>query len=612
MLGARDFLGSSSHTPVGLVPMRAMNVHVTHIPGRGVKSALSPIEQWQTELAREAHEGRGIDALCKILENVKTQYADDDIQMSSVIDDMRACAERHLTAHDSETVDAIFSAVFRTLNGSLDNIVLNRDVDSQIQRLASLPAVQYERERTAVAADLGLRKSALDTAVKAARPTDSKGQGRAFALQLIEPWTSAVNGSVLLDEISDAIKRYVVLRPEDAATLALWTLHTHCFNCFAHSPRAAITSPEKGCGKTTLLDVLGELVACPLPTSNATTAAIFRIIEMTAPTLLIDEADTFLKENDELRGVLNTGHRKGGQVIRTVGDDHEPRQFSTWAPAAIAMIGHLPDTLNDRSVVISLRRRKPSEKIESFRSDRAENLTTLKRKIARWAQDNQDALMASDPDMGELVNRTADNWRPLFAIADAAGGDWASRARKIAKLAVDATAEQSNLAQLLGDIQMIFEGNGGGNTPVDRMASVELVSGLVEIEGRPWAEWKNGKALTPNSLARLLGRFQISPGTIRLHTGDTAKGYYRAAFNDVFARYIPDQTVTPSQPNNVGHCNASRTVTTDHDVTLSKASQLNSDGHCDAVTVPTPRLVGMEGAERDAGVQPLPVGLVGQ
>ena len=103
--------------------------------------------------------------------------------------------------------------------------------------------------------------------------------------------------------------------------LALWALHTHAFESFAHSPRLAITSPEKGCGKTTTLDVLGELVARPLPSSNASVAAVFRIIEMAAPTLLIDEADTFLKENYELRGILNTGHRRGGQVTRTVGDE---------------------------------------------------------------------------------------------------------------------------------------------------------------------------------------------------------------------------------------------------------------------------------------------------
>ena len=121
-----------------------------------------------------------------------------------------------------------------------------------------------------------------------------------------------------------------------AETVALWALHTHCFNSFGHSPRAAITSPEKQCGKSTLLDVLECLVARPLPTGNATVSSIFRIIELASPTLLIDEADTFLKENDELRGILNTGHKRGGQILRTVGDDHEPRQFSTWAPTASA------------------------------------------------------------------------------------------------------------------------------------------------------------------------------------------------------------------------------------------------------------------------------------
>jgi hypothetical protein len=134
--------------------------------------------------------------------------------------------------------------------------------------------------------------------------------------------------------------------------------------------------------------IVERLVARPLPTANATVAAIFRIIELARPTLLIDEADTFLKENDELRGILNTGHRRGGQVLRTVGEDHEPRQFSTWAPAAIAMIGRLPDTLNDRSVVINLRRRKPTEKVKSFRRDRAGDLDVLARKMARWAHDH--------------------------------------------------------------------------------------------------------------------------------------------------------------------------------------------------------------------------------
>ena len=165
--------------------------------------------------------------------------------------------------------------------------------------------------------------------------------------------------------------------------------------------------------------------------------------------------------------------------------------------------------------------------------------------------------------MGELVNRVADNWRPLFAIADVAGGLWPKMAREIALAADKASAEQYVSVLLLQDIRWIFDGrpetnDDGGTVPrgirSDRISSADLVSQLVAIEGRPWAEWKGGREITQNGLARMLDRFGVRPGTIRLHTGQTAKGYYRSAFEDVFSCYLPSQTVTTSQPNNDGHC----------------------------------------------------------
>ena len=249
--------------------------------------------------------------------------------------------------------------MFPELNSELDDKAIKIDFENEIRRLATLTLIEYELERHEAAERLGIgRVGALDNAVKVARAEngDTKGQGRPLELPAIDPWPETVNGADLQDEIVNKVKRYVVLPEGSAEILALWAVHTHVFECFGHSPRLALTSPEKRCGKTTTLDVLTELVARPLPTSNATTAAIFRTIEKAKPTLLIDEADTFLKDNEELRGVLNAGHRRGGQIIRTVGDDHEPRQFSTWAPAAIAMIGRVPDTLEDRSVSIALRR----------------------------------------------------------------------------------------------------------------------------------------------------------------------------------------------------------------------------------------------------------------
>lgn len=305
-------------------------------------------------------------------------------------------------------------------------------------------------------------------------------EGRKARPCAIEPWAESVNGAELLNEAVKEIRRYVIMPTGMAEIVALWSVHTHCFDHFMHSPRLAIVSPEKGCEKTTLLDVLGRLVARPLLTSNATAAAIFRVVEQSRPTLLIDEADTFLKGNDELRGILNSGHRKAGAVIRTVGDGHEPRQFSTWSPASIAMMGRLPDTLNDRSIVVTLYRRKPSERVQSFRFDRADLLDVLARKVARWVIDNSSALKVADPDMGNARNRVADNWRALLTIADAVGGEWPKRAREIMVAADKGHNELSVRIALLTDIKAAFE-----DKKTDRLASEDVATHLGGLEERP-------------------------------------------------------------------------------------------------------------------------------
>lgn len=241
--------------------------------------------------------------------------------------------------------------------------------------------------------------------------------------------------------------------------------------------------------------------------------------------------------NEELRGILNSGHRQGGAVIRTVGEDFEPRAFSTHSACAIALIGKLPATLADRSVPIELRRRRMDEPVETFRFDRTDPLDQLARKIARWAKDNADQVRDADPDMpAGVFNRAADNWRPLLAIADAAGDEWPARARRaVQSLAAAGDDDQSVRVTLLADVRTIF-----AERRADRLPSAELVQALAAIEGRPWAEWKAGQAITANDLARLLAPFAIKPGTIRTG-GATPKGYQLAQFDDAFARYLPGE-----------------------------------------------------------------------
>jgi Protein of unknown function (DUF3631) len=333
--------------------------------------------------------------------------------------------------------------------------------DIEIGRLARLSTLEYERDRLAAANRMGVRAPVLDRLVRAVqeksgeKSADGK-QGRALSLPEPQPWHEPTDGGELLRGLSAAIRRHVIMPDHVADAVAMWVVHTYIVECFGISPRLAIASPEKGCGKTTLLDVLSRLVWRPLSTANATAAAIFRVVEMSRPTLLIDE-DTFLRDNEELRGVLNSGHRRGGAVLRTVGDDHEPRPFATYSACAIALIGKLSATLADRSITVELRRRLASEAVEPFRHDRTTHLDILARKAARWASDNADRVRGADPDIpAGIFNRVADNWRSLLAIVDAAGGDWPERARRVLAAMAGANDDQSTGAMLFADIRDIF------------------------------------------------------------------------------------------------------------------------------------------------------------
>ena len=311
------------------------------------------------------------------------------------------------------------------------------------------------------------------------------------------------------------------------------------------SPILVITSPEKRFAKTLNLEILEHTVSKPLPAANVTTAAIFRTVEKYRPTLLIDEADSFLRYNDELRGVLNSGHRRSSAiVVRTVGEKHEPRTFSTWCPKAIALIGSLSGTLEDRAIIIHQRRKAPGEHVERWRRDRiSADMETLRRKAARWVDDHLCELRDADPEMPpELNDRAADNWRPLLAIADAAGGEWPQQARMAARVLSGGANEEENSAriQLLADIRDLFD-----SREVDRIPSSEIVEALVEMEERPWPEWKKGKPLTPRQLASILSNFGVKPKVLWV-SEKSVRGYQRSDLEETFSRYTPG--LDPSGP----------------------------------------------------------------
>ncbi|MBI4240257.1 MAG: DUF3631 domain-containing protein [Candidatus Rokubacteria bacterium] len=405
--------------------------------------------------------------------------------------------------------------------------------------------------------DAGHTADQLRALVEAAPMAADEGglQGRPLALCDPEPWPEPVDGALLANAILMGITRYVVLPKGGAVALVLWVLHAHAQDASDVSPKLCLRSATKRSGKTQTMTVLSHLVPRPYPSSNITAASLFRIVEKYRPTLLIDEADSFLRDNEDLRGILNSGHtRRFAFVVRCVGDDNEPRQFSTWCPQALALIGNLADTLEDRSIVLTLRRKGPGEQVERLREDRiGAEMEPLCRQAFRWAKDNLDALRRADPDVPPGLNdRAADNWRPLIAIADLCGDSWGDEARWAAGVLSEAVdeGEASPRVQVLADLRDLFRERGA-----DRLGSEVIVKALAEMEDRPWGEWRRGHPLTAHQLARLLRPFDIRPCQIWAD-GTNTRGYMAEDLRESFDRYLlpsegpnlPPEVLDPLDP----------------------------------------------------------------
>jgi hypothetical protein len=346
-----------------------------------------------------------------------------------------------------------------------------------------------------------------------------------------------VDGADLLEDLLAALTRYVVFPDEHAAAaVALWITATHALRAFECAPRLVATSPDKRCGKSRLLDIIVGTCHRPLATVNATVAAIFRSIDdRHPPTLIIDEADTLFgskkvaENNEDLRALLNAGHQRGRPALRCVGPMQTPTEFNTFAMAALAGIGTMPDTITDRAINITMRRRAAGETVAQFRSRRdGPKLAHLRDRLTEWASAHFEALRTAEPDM-PVEDRAADTWEPLIAVADAAGGHWPETARAACKALVDsadsADEDRSLAVKLLTDIRSVFAEKG-----VPFLRSADLVEELRRIEASPWNDFD----LTPSKLAYRLREFRIKTGH---NPAGTARGYRIEDLADAFARY---------------------------------------------------------------------------
>jgi putative DNA primase/helicase len=327
---------------------------------------------------------------------------------------------------------------------------------------------------------------------------------------------------------------------EQADAKALWCVHTWFIEHLEVSPLLIVTAPERACGKTQALTACSHMVARPMSAANSTASFMFRSLGLWSPTLLIDEVDTFLRHNDEMKGIINAGHTRSSAFVgRTVavGDTHEPKLFPVWgakALAGIALEKHLPDSTMSRGIILNLRRKLPHEKVERLRHANRHVFESLRPQLARFALDYGEEVRSAKPHLPDALNdRQQDNWEPLLAIASCAGPEWFDRATQAAlKLSIEADSLTNSGNELLADIQEIFE-----TKNKDKITTSELISALVNDEEKSWATYNRGNPLSPRQLANLLKPYGIQPRTVRM-LGMTPKGYYRDDFADAFSRYL--------------------------------------------------------------------------
>jgi putative DNA primase/helicase len=362
-----------------------------------------------------------------------------------------------------------------------------------------------------------------------------------------------VDGVQLLTDLSDLLSQYVSFHAHaedkniEPDAIALWTLFTHTIDAFYVAPFLAILSPERRCGKTRLLEMLEHVTRNGEIIGNMTPAMVYRINGL-KNTMLIDEGDTFIvqgnQSNEGMRGILNIAHTRRAKVYRGDSDTYKPKSFSPFGAKAIAMIGELQDTLEDRSIKIRMERKRPDEVVARYRVDRMQHADEIRMRCEQWAKENVKDLKELDPRMPKgLHDRAEDNWRPLIAIADQCGNKWRGRARHVARVLEGANGSGLTVnEQLLADAHEIANGGAG-----DYIGSSELLAQLAALDR--WSAFNDdGSPLTPTSLGKTLRSFGIASERFRAaavtergnETVKRQRGFSRDLLKKAHDRYVSE------------------------------------------------------------------------
>jgi hypothetical protein len=439
------------------------------------------------------------------------------------------------------------------------------------------------------------------TPIRGRRLRDASGVG-----SLSDNWPHSIEKltTEVLDDVQQFLGRFVVY-PTEGELIAhvLWIAHAWLMDRWDSTPRIAFLSPEPGSGKSRALEVTEPLVPRPVHAVNTTPAYLFRKVSdpAGAPTILYDEIDTVFgakaKDNEDIRGMLNAGHRKGAMAGRCVvrGKEVFTEELPAYCAVALAGLDDLPDTLMNRSIVVRMRRRASDEQVEPWRprinGPDAEKLYT---RLAEWSAAAREYLVDDFwPEMPKGVDdRDADVWEALLAVAELAEPTWAAAARVTAVTLVTASRRRplSIGVLLLRDIKKVFD-----RRPADKLPTEDIINGLVKIPEAPWASIRKGEPINDRGLSERLRKYSITSKTHRI--GEAVfKGYSRAQFTDAWKRYV-GEPISDDQDEPTPEADSSVTAVTavtDPDLFVTAVTAVTQtrqdvvadllagmDGHCD-------------------------------
>jgi hypothetical protein len=469
-----------------------------------------------------------------------------DMTEGKGIDDYLANQLRSNGQHSREAVLKDLLSAATPFIDSLQSTPLDAALISAELRHVRIPSILRSQLCRQLARPLGVRVGDLEEVAEPEIPPEKKGRLE----ETIEPWLEPVDGAELLQEVYNQVQRFVIIENHEYVVFCLHTVLAYSWELFSKLPILRLKSPTKRCGKSTGLDLIERLVLRPLLTVSVSPAGLFRIIETFHPYIMVDEADSFGKENDELRTIVNGGFERGRPAIRVNKETLKPEIFDTFGPKVLASIGSLHETIEDRSIIINMKRKPPGSEVQELCDCDPDVFVVLRRKLQRWVNDNRVAIQATKLTRPKaLLDRAWNKWRPLLTIATVVGGVWPAECLKAAlAMTSDTDEEMSIVIEVLIRIRVLSKQKGVGliSKGEKLLPTYEILDHLNSDDEAPWADWKKGdkEGITAEKLSRLLKPFKIKSVRRKINNADT-RGYLLKDFKEVFESYLP-----PEEPEN--------------------------------------------------------------